>query len=70
MQAERDEFRAATKSFRISIRSDPKYICPYLPLAMLERGAGDWEALIEVTDRMSCGRSCAGGAPPLSKNSP
>ncbi len=35
-----------------AIGSDPKDICPYLPLAMLERGAGDWNALVEVTDRM------------------
>ena len=52
LQAEHDEFGAAMKSFRQAIRSDPKDICPYLPLAMLEHGAGDWAALVEVTNRM------------------
>jgi tetratricopeptide (TPR) repeat protein len=52
LQAEHDEFAEAMKSFRQAIRSDPKDICPYLPLAMLEHGAGDWPALLEVTGRM------------------
>jgi VWFA-related protein len=52
LQAEHDEFSAAMKSFRQAIRSDPRDICPFLPLAMLEHGAGDWAALVEVTDRM------------------
>jgi VWFA-related protein len=52
LQAEHDEFAAAMHSFRQAIRSDPKGICPYLPMAMLEHGAGDWNALVETTDRM------------------
>ncbi len=52
LQAEHDEFVAAMHSFRQAIRSDPKGICPYLPLAMLQHGAGDWNALVETTDRM------------------
>jgi tetratricopeptide (TPR) repeat protein len=52
LQAENGEFGAAMKSFREAIRSDPRDICPFLPLAMLEHGAGNWAALVEVTDRM------------------
>ena len=52
LQAEHDEFAAAIRSFRRALASDPKQICPYLPLAMLEHGAKDWPALLEVTDRM------------------
>jgi len=52
LHAEHDEFAAAMHSFRQAIRSDPKGICPYLPLAMLQHGAGDWNALVETTDRM------------------
>ena len=52
LQAEQDEFAAAMRSFRRALASDPKQICPYLPLAMLEHGAKDWPALLEVTDRM------------------
>ncbi len=52
LQAEHAEFAAAMRSFRQAIRSDPRGICPYLPLAMLEHDAKDWNALVEVTDRM------------------
>jgi tetratricopeptide (TPR) repeat protein len=52
MQAQDGEFAAARRSFHQAIRSDPKAICPYLPLAMLEHEARDWSALLEVTDRL------------------
>src|ERR1039458_1331160 len=52
LQAEHDEFDEARKSLRQAMRSDPRDICPYLPLAMLEHGARDWAALVDVTERM------------------
>ena len=52
IEAQDGEFAAARKSFHQAIRSDPKAICPYLPLAVIEHEARDWNALLEVTDRL------------------
>jgi VWFA-related protein len=52
IEAQDGDLAAARKSFHQAIRSDPQAICPYLPLAMLEHEAGDWSALLEVTDHL------------------
>ena len=52
IEAQDGEFAAARKSFHQAIRSDPKAICPYLPLAVIEHEARDWNALLEATDRL------------------
>ena len=50
LRLERKQADAARDAFEAAIRADPKYVEAYLPLAMIENGAGHWKQLVNVTD--------------------
>ena len=51
IQASRGQVDVARQSFSSSIQADPKFVNPYVQLAILTLEAKKWQELAEVTDR-------------------
>jgi Tfp pilus assembly protein PilF len=51
LQAGRDDVAAARQSFSTSLKSDPKFLGPYVQLALLSIKEKNWSEVAELTDR-------------------
>jgi len=51
LQAAREDIAAARQSFSTSIKSDPKFLGPYVQLSILSMKEKNWPEVAELTDR-------------------
>jgi tetratricopeptide (TPR) repeat protein len=51
LQVEREDVAGARQSFGAALKSDPKFMGPYLQLSMLSMKERNWPELAELTDR-------------------